>query len=91
MAELINQTKNQPIIKNLRIATSFSTRSKGFIGRKNLDTQEGLWFPQCNWIHTFFMSIPIDVVYLDKKMKVRKVQKNLKPWRFPAPVRPPAP
>ena len=86
MAQLFNQSKGLKLLENLKVATHFFSRIKGLIGCKKLDRGFGLWFMDCNWIHTFFMSMTIDVIYLDKNMKVRKLQKNLKPWKLPAPV-----
>ena len=86
MAILVNQSKNKKIIDQLRVAESFLSRSKGLIGYKVLSEKEGVLLPRCFWIHTFFMSIPIDVIYLDKKMRVKKLQSEVLPWRCPLPV-----
>ncbi len=86
MAQLINQSKNKTIFKTVETATSFKTRLIGLIGTKRLPKEKAIYFPQCNWIHTFFMSMPIDVIYLDKAMRVTKIQTQLSPWRIPAPV-----
>ena len=83
---MINETQKQTIIDKLQIARSFRMRAQGLIGTKVLPNDEGIWFPNSNWIHTMFMSMSIDVIYLDKNMKVKKLQENLKPWKFPAPV-----
>ena len=86
MASLMNQSKKITLVENLKIAQSFRTRAQGLIGKKSMTSNEGMWFPKSNWIHTFFMSMPIDVIYLDKKMTVKKLETNLRPWRFAAPV-----
>ena len=86
MATLFNQSKQKEIISHLSVADTFSTRAVGLIGTKTMDKNKAVYFPRSNWIHTFFMSMPIDVIYVDKKMKVKKLQPNLKPWRWPAPV-----
>ena len=38
----------------------------------------------CESVHTFFMKFPIDLVYLDKKRKVRKVRHAVPAWRLSA-------
>ena len=86
MAQLINQSKNKTIFKTVESATSFKSRLLGLIGTKSLPKDKAICFPKCNWIHTFFMSMPIDVIYLDKAMRVTKIEKQLPPWRLPAPV-----
>jgi len=45
---------------------------------------EGLWIIPCESVHTFFMKFPIDLVYLDKGRKVRKVRSRVPAWRLSA-------
>lgn len=66
----------------VEIASSFSARLRGLIGREGLDEGEGLLLKECSTIHTFFMKFPIDAVYLSGKNTVVAVETNLKPWRF---------
>lgn len=63
-----------------RVAVKFWDRLKGLIGSTPLPPGEGMLFPNCNAIHTFFMSYPIDVTFLDRHYQVVKVVKNVKPW-----------
>ncbi len=71
-------------------ADDAASRSKGLLGRASLDADEGLWILQptlawlvpCPTIHTFFMKFPIDVLFLDGGLTVRRVVENLKPWRL---------
>jgi hypothetical protein len=63
-------------------AKDFFTRSRGLMFKNSIDKGTGMFFPHCNWIHTFFMKFPIDVVYLDKKMKIVDLETDLRPWRF---------
>ncbi len=44
--------------------------------------EEALLFYHTPSIHTFFMKFAIDIVFLDKNMKVIKIYQNLKPCRF---------
>ena len=37
---------------------------------------------RCGSIHTFFMRFPIDVVFVDSELVVRKVADKIGPWRF---------
>jgi uncharacterized membrane protein (UPF0127 family) len=45
---------------------------------------EGLWIAPCESVHTFFMRFPIDLVYLDRKLKVKKVRHSVGAWRMSA-------
>ncbi len=56
-------------------------RMKGLIGRRSLPSGEGLLIPHCNAIHTFFMRMTIDAVFLDKDDRVVRVVRNIPPWR----------
>ena len=82
---LIHTQSQQILCEDVQVASSWRARLIGLIGTKTLD-ERGLLIPRCNWIHTFFMSIPIDAVYLDQSGVVKKIDSHLKPWRLAAPV-----
>lgn len=84
--KLINKTTNKEIAQQVVRAESLYERTKGLLGRKSLPSNEVLWIDRCPSVHTFFMQFPIDVVFVDKDMKVTKVHKNLKPWRMTPPL-----
>jgi uncharacterized protein len=54
------------------------------LGRTGLPQGEGLWIAPCESVHTFFMRFAIDLVYLDREHKVKKVRSNVGPWRLSA-------
>ena len=64
-----------------RVARSFRERAKGLIGTKSLPDGEGMLILHCNAVHTFFMSFPIDVTFLDRHDRVVKTVCGVKPWR----------
>jgi len=41
-----------------------------------------LWIAPCESVHTFFMQFPIDLVYLDRKNRVKKVRERVPAWRI---------
>ena len=57
-------------------------RIRGLLGRDGLEPGTGLWIAKTGSIHTFFMRFPIDVVFLDKDLRVRKVVAEVKPYRL---------
>ena len=63
------------------VASGFLARARGLIGRPPPPPGEGLLIPHCNAIHTFFMSYPIDAVFLDKEGRAVKTVHNIRPWR----------
>ncbi len=68
-------------------ADSIFSRMKGLLGRTNLSNEEGLWIVPCNSVHTWFMQFAIDVVYLDRELKILKIHRDMKPWGFDLPQR----
>ena len=52
------------------------------MGWKGLHRGEGMLLRPTFSIHTTFVRFPIDVVFLDKEMKVVSIVHELKPWRF---------
>jgi len=82
--KVTNLTRNTVLASRLEVADSGAKRSKGLLGRKGLAPGEGLWIVPCESVHTFFMQFPIDLVYLDRKHRVRKVRSNVPPWRMSA-------
>jgi uncharacterized membrane protein (UPF0127 family) len=73
--------KEHPLLKKVRVAKTFFERAKGLIGTKDMSPYEGMLIERCNAIHTFFMSFPIDAYFFDKKNRLVKVVKNIKPWK----------
>ena len=61
-------------------ATDFFGRLRGLIGRR-LEEGEGLHLVPCRAVHTFFMRISIDAVFLDRDDGVLKTVGNIAPWR----------
>ena len=49
-----------------------------------LEAGTGLWIVPCESVHTFFMKFAIDLVYVDRKNKVRKVRHAVPAWRLSA-------
>ena len=58
------------------------TRLRGLLGRGVLEPGEGLLIRPAGSVHTFFMRFAIDVVWLDRDLRVLDVRPNLQPWRM---------
>jgi uncharacterized membrane protein (UPF0127 family) len=90
----IQSLKNQSLIaEKCFVANRFFSRFKGLIGTSRLEPGEGLLLSPCNDIHMWFMSIPIDVVFVRRESgpqgsthRVTSVHEGLKPWKL-LPVR----
>ena len=79
-----NLTRRTILADSLLVADNSSTRSKGLLGRKALPPGEGLWILPCESVHTFGMQFSIDLVYLDRNLRIRKVKSSVPPWRISA-------
>jgi len=66
----------------MEVADSAAKRNKGLLGRERLAPGEGLWIRPCEAVHTFWMRFPIDLIYLDRKNRIRKLVSALPPWRL---------
>lgn len=82
MAQLFNKSKSILLAHNLEEAKSFLERSKGLLGRSSLQKDTCLWIHKCSSVHTFFMKFNIDVLYVDKNLKVVKIERDLEPWKI---------
>ncbi|MFF9661025.1 DUF192 domain-containing protein [Streptomyces althioticus] len=66
----------------LEIATSYRARTRGLLGRERLEG--ALLLSPANSIHTFRMRMPIDVAYLDRRLRVLAVR-TMPPGRLGRP------
>jgi len=77
-----NRTRQTVLADAAEIADSGAKRRIGLLKHERLAPGEGLWIVPCESVHTFFMKFPIDLVYLDKKKRVRKVRRAVPAWRI---------
>lgn len=68
-------------IADVREAHGIFSRSLGLMGRFRIGPRK-LWIPACNSVHTWFLLVPIDIVFLDSLGVVVKVFSRVRPWRF---------
>ncbi len=82
--QVANLTRNTVVATSVEVADSGQTRNKGLLGRKGLPPGGGLWIVPCESVHTFFMQFPIDLIYLDRKMRIKKLRHAVPAWRLSA-------
>lgn len=68
----------------VEVADTSEKRRTGLLKHERLEPGEGLWIAPCESVHTFFMKFPIDLVYVDKNRKVKKVRHAVAAWRVSA-------
>ena len=57
---------------------------RGLLGRRGLESGEGILLRPASSVHTFFMRFAIDVVFLARDGQVLKVVDQVGPWRTTA-------
>ena len=82
MTKLTERESGRVIIEALTIARTPLQRMRGLLGRNGLPANEGMFIERCSSIHTFFMRFPLDVIFLDRDLRVNRVIRHLKPWRL---------
>ncbi len=79
---ILNLTKNTLIAQEAQVASSLRERLKGLLGRSGLGANEALILKPCSSIHTFFMRFPIDVLFLDRNMRIIRLIQPISPNRL---------
>jgi uncharacterized membrane protein (UPF0127 family) len=74
---LRNVTTGELIAREVRVAERLLERLVGFLNRRHIPPDEGLWFPDCSLIHTIGMQAPIDVVFVDEENRVLRAMRNV--------------
>lgn len=90
--KLTNKTNGAIIATDVELARSFMERTIGLMGRASMPERFTLWiqgskFIPCNSIHTCFMRFAIDVIFVDRDLRVKAVYQNLAPWRITPPAK----
>lgn len=81
-----NQTRECFLSLTVTAADTIVSRLKGFIGRRTLRSDEGLWVVPSRGVHTWGVLVPIDLIYLDAEMQVIHLVEHFPTFRV-APIR----
>ena len=82
--KVANLTRGTSIVEDAREATTFVERLRGLMGRERMPHASGLILYD-NWVHTFWMRFPLDLIYFDKLRRVVGMQVALRPNRIGKP------
>ncbi len=66
----------------LRCAQGFWERLQGLLGRPALSENQGLLLTACASVHTIGMTYPIDIIFLNQRMRVLACHSKVSPWRM---------
>jgi uncharacterized membrane protein (UPF0127 family) len=72
------------VVERCSVADKPWSRMRGLLGRRALPQGEGILLRPASSVHMFFMAFAIDVVWLDRDLRVLDVTANLRPWRMAA-------
>jgi uncharacterized membrane protein (UPF0127 family) len=82
MFKVTNATRGTIVGDKIEMADTSMTRMRGLLGRRGLDAGGGLWIKPSSGVHTFGMSFSIDVVGLDRELRIVKLWRCLPPLRI---------
>lgn len=62
-------------------ADDFWNRTRGLLGRPPLNSGEGFWITPCNSVHTLGMTYCLDLIYLDRSLRIVSQRVSVRPWQ----------
>ncbi len=77
-----NSNRGVAVAEAAERAGNLWARSKGLLGRKELEMGAGLLLDPCSGIHTFGMAFPIDALFLDNRGTVVHLVRQMVPMRM---------
>ena len=77
-----NRTRGATLAASVELADTPRARRIGLLKRENLPAGEGLWIYPTQAVHTFGMRFPIDVAFLDRRLRVKRIYHALVPYRL---------
>lgn len=83
MPRAVRSAEREAVVcERCEVAATPLARLRGLLGREGLEPGEGLLLESCGSVHTCFMRLPIDAVFLDGERRVLRVRSELRPWRL---------
>jgi uncharacterized membrane protein (UPF0127 family) len=82
MLRAVNITRGTMVGDCVTVADTSLSRAVGLLGKHGLDAGGGLWIRPSSGVHTVGMKFAIDVVGLDRELRVIKLWKCLRPFRI---------
>lgn len=70
------------ITSRVETASTMLKRMRGLLGRPAIASDEGLWITPCTSIHMFFMRFPIDVIFVDRSLRIIRIHHDVQPWKM---------
>lgn len=80
--EVSNRTRGTVLGNKIRVADTPRARRRGLLSESSLEPGSGMWIFPSQAIHTFWMRFAIDVVFLDRRLRVKRVYHRMPPFRL---------
>src|SRR5437870_11714447 len=77
-----NRTRGAILASKVERAERQRARRSGLHKRDILNAGEGFWIYPTQAIHTFGMRFPIDVAFIDRRMRVIRIYHQVAPFRL---------
>lgn len=81
MFSVTNTTRGTTVGSSIELADTSLKRMFGLLGKSGVDAGGGLWIKPSSGVHTVGMSFSIDVIGLDRDLRVIKLWRCLPPLR----------
>ena len=81
MLKVTNTTRGNTVGDSVELADTSLKRMFGLLGRRGLAAGGGLWIRPSSGVHTVGMKFTIDVIGLDRELRVIKLWNTLVPYR----------
>lgn len=70
------------LVGHVEIADSPLERVRGLLGRASLPPGHAMAFDRCSLLHTCFMRFPVDILFLDRDLRVLALRRAVPPFRL---------
>jgi uncharacterized membrane protein (UPF0127 family) len=80
---LFKLVNGEVVANKIKYADTFSGRFLGLMFKRQFPVEyDALLITPCNAVHTMFMRYPIDVLFLDRDLKVLYIYEEMRPGRL---------
>jgi uncharacterized membrane protein (UPF0127 family) len=80
--EIWNESQSTCVCRAARVADTSLSRFAGLLGRRSLPEEGGLLIRPSSGVHTWGMSMRIDILALDGEDRVWAAYENVGPWHL---------
>jgi hypothetical protein len=84
---LVDGKQGSLLARCVEPAFDSKTRNKGLLGRRSVPDDYVLVIAPSNAVHTWFMRVPIDIIFVSRDGTVTKTCRHVKPWRVAGSLR----